>query len=810
MLAIRRSSACLVLLAFILGAAAAPASSVKPGAIYHSGWIDFNKNGKKDVFEDPAQTVDARVEDLLAQMNTDEKTMQMVTLYGYNRVLKDAMPTSEWKSEIWKDGVCNIDEQHNGFKPTQYDKPPSKHAEAINTVQRWFVEQTRLGIPVDFTNEGIHGIRQTGSTDFPTPPAMGASFDRDYVRDVARVMAREARATGYTNIYAPILDLSRDPRWGRCEECYSEDAYLAGELGVQMALGLQEDLGPGRGVVSTPKHFAVYSVPEGGREGLSRINPQVTWREVQMTYNVPFKAVFMRGKALGVMASYNDYDAIPVAASKLFLTDILRQQWGFKGYVVSDSDAVEYIENKHHVAASYKEAVRMSVQAGLNVRTTFTPPSDFVMPLRQLIAEGSLSMDTIDSRVRDVLRVKFMLGLFDEPYVKDPKAADKLFNSKESLALARRGIEESVVLLKNENNPVGGPGQGEKILPLDRKKIESILVAGPLAGETKDLIGGYGPMNETVTSMVDGIKAKAGKGIQVRYAKGCDLVDKRFPESELVREPLTDEEQKGIDEAVALAEKSDVCILVLGENEQYVGENASRTSIELMGRQNDLARAIYETGVPTIVILMNGRVLTINYIKEKIPAIVEAWFPGPQGASVLADILFGDVNPSGRLPVTFPKTLGQMPYNFPYHPGSRAEQRRGVNGFLFPFGHGLSYTQFQYSNLRISPAQQKPQGKVKVSVVVTNVGSRAGDEVVPIYVRDVVSSVVTNVKSLRGFQRVHLEPGQTKQVEFTLGPEELQLYNAHNEWVVEPGQFQVYVGGSSEDVKLEGSFEIAE
>ncbi|MEN6626374.1 MAG: glycoside hydrolase family 3 N-terminal domain-containing protein [Candidatus Sumerlaeia bacterium] len=783
--------------------ASALAGPVKPGSIYHRGWVDFNKNGKKDVYEDPTKPVDARVEDLLGQMNTDEKTMQMVTLYGYARVLKDAMPTPEWKSEIWKDGVCNIDEQHNGFKPTQYDKPPSKHAEAINTVQRWFVEETRLGIPVDFTNEGIHGIRQTGATDFPTPPAMGASFDRELVREIARATGREARATGYTNIYAPILDLSRDPRWGRCEECYSEDPYLAAELGVEMVLGLQENH-----VAATPKHFAVYSVPEGGREGLSRINPQVTWRDVQTIYNPPFKAAFMRGKAMGVMASYNDYDAIPVAASKMFLTDILRQQWGFKGYIVSDSDAVEYIENKHRVAATYKEAVRMSVQAGLNVRTTFTPPSDFVTPLRELVREGSLSMETIDSRVRDVLRVKFTLGLFDEPYVKNPKAADKLFQSKDSLALARRGIAESVVLLKNDNNPAGGPGQGEKILPLDRKKIKSILVAGPLAGETKDLIGGYGPMHETVTSMVDGLKAKVGKGIEVRYAKGCDLVDKRFPESDLYSEPLTDEEQKGIDEAVALTEKSDVCILVLGENDQYVGENASRTSIELMGRQNDLARAIFETGTPTIVILMNGRVLTINYIKEKMPAILEAWFPGPQGAEVLADILFGDVNPSGKLPVTFPKTLGQMPYVFPYHPGSRAEQRRGVNGYLFPFGHGLSYTQFQYGNLRISPTQQKPQGKIKVSVGVTNAGSREGDEVVQLYVRDVVSSVVTNVRDLRGFQRVHLKPGESRTVEFWLGPDELQLYNAHNEWVVEPGQFKVEIGTSSEDIKLEQTFDI--
>lgn len=790
---IRRSSVFFILLALILSAAAS-ASSVKPGAIYHSGWIDFNKNGKKDVFEDPKQTLDARVENLLGQMNVDEKTMQMVTLYGYRRVLQ-TLPGPEWKNEIWKDGVANIDEQYNGWKITPFDWPPSKHAENINTVQRWFVEQTRLGIPVDFSNEGIHGIRHTGATDFVIPPGLGAAFDRDLVRNMARVMAREARSTGYTNIYGPILDIARDPRWGRVEECFSEDPYLAAELGVQEVLGLQET-----GVVSTPKHFAVYSVPKGGRDGMARVDPQASWHDVQTIYNVPFKAAFMKGGALGTMASYNDYNAVPIEASKQFLTDILRKEWGFRGYIVSDSDAVEYIQVKHHVAGTYKEAVRMAVEAGMNVRTTFEPPEHFVLPLRENIKEGKLSMETIDSRVRDVLRVKFILGLFDQPYVSNPKAADAIYASPVSKALARRSIEESVVLLKNDND----------LLPLDRSQIKSILVTGPLADQTTRVMGGYGPMNETVITPLQGLKAKVGKNIQVRYAKGCELVDKRFPEDEIMPEPPDPAEQKAIDEAVALAKQSDVAVVCLGEDERYVGENASRTSLELMGHQNDLVKAIQATGTPTIVILINGRAITINWIDKHVPAILEAWFPGPQGGFVLADMLFGDVNPSGHLPITFPKTVGQIPMTFPHKHASQVDTRRTVNGVIYPFGHGLSYTQFVYKNLKISPDKQTKDGKVGVSVEVLNNGWRAGDDVVQLYTEDMVSSTISNDKDLRGFQRIHLEPGQIKKVEFTLGPEELQLYTADNKWVVEPGQFKVYIGGSSEDIKLEGSFNIIE
>lgn len=781
----------LIIAALALGVVSIPAASVKAGAIYHGGWIDFNKNGRKDVFEDPKQPLDARVDNLLAQMNVEEKTMQMVTLYGYRRVLQ-TMPGAEWKSEIWKDGVANIDEQYNGFKNTPFQWPPSEHAEAINKVQRWFVEETRLGIPVDFTNEGIHGIRHTGATDFTIPPGLGAAFDRELVREMARVMAREARSTGYTNIYGPILDIARDPRWGRVEECFSEDPWLTAELGVQEVLGLQET-----GVVSTPKHFAVYSVPKGGRDGMARCDPQASWHDVQTIYNVPFKAAFKAG-ALGTMASYNDYNAVPVQASKQFLTDILRKEWGFKGYVVSDSDAVEYIQVKHHVAGDYKEAVRLAVEAGLNVRTTFEPPEHFVLPLRELINEGRLSMETIDSRVRDVLRVKFIIGLFDQPYVAKPKAADAIFAAKKSKALARRSIEESVVLLKNEN----------ELLPLDKTQIKSILVAGPLADQAERVLGGYGPTNVKVITPLAGIKAKLGKQIQVRYAKGCELVDNRFPESEIMPEPPDAAEQKQIDEAVELAKQSDIAIVCLGEDERYVGENASRTSLELMGHQNDLVKAIHATGTPTIVILLNGRAITINWIDKHVPAILEAWFPGPQGGPVLADILFGDVNPSGHLPITFPKTVGQIPMTFPHKHASQVDTRRTVNGVIYPFGHGLSYSQFVYKNLKISPEKQTKDGKVNVSVEVLNNSNRAGDDVVQLYTEDVVSSTISNDKDLRGFQRVHLEPGQLKKLEFTLGPEELQLYNANNEWVVEPGQFKVYIGGSSEDVKQEGSFEI--
>ncbi|WP_184541736.1 glycoside hydrolase family 3 N-terminal domain-containing protein [Mucilaginibacter sp. FT3.2] len=789
-----------------LVAGLALSASAQQKNIYHKGWIDFNKNGKMDVFEDPSQTIDKRVADLLSQMTVDEKTCQMATLYGYKRVLKDEMPIPNWKNEIWKDGIANIDEElnnltsHTDDAPTQYSYPFSKHASAINTIQKWFVEETRMGIPVDFTNEGIHGLNHDRATPLPAPIGIGSTFDKQLVRQAGQTVGREAKALGYTNVYAPILDPARDQRWGRVVECYGEDPFHIAEMGKQMVLGMQEE-----GIAATLKHFAVYSVPKGGRDGSDRTDPHVAPREMHQIYLYPFRRVIQEAHPMGVMSSYNDWDGVPITGSYYFLTQLLRQQFGFNGYVVSDSEAVEFLYSKHHVAADYKEAVRQAVEAGLNVRTNFTMPQTFILPLRELINENKISMKVIDSRVGDVLRVKFRLGLFDSPYVKDPKAADKLVHTANDAAMSLKMNRESMVLLKNEGD----------LLPLDKKKYPNILVTGPLAKETNYAISRYGPSHNPVTNVYDGLVNYMGKDGIVTYAKGCDMIDATWPESEIIETPLTQQEQIEIDNAVTQAKKADVIIAVVGEDVDRVGESLSRTGLNLPGRQLKLIQALQATGKPVVMVMINGQPLTINWENKYVPAILEAWFPSVQSGQVIAETLFGDNNPGGKLPITFPKTTGQIEFNFPFKPNSQASQggqnswgKTSVNGSLYPFGYGLSYTKFEYSNLVVSPEKENAQGDVQVSVDVTNTGARAGDDVVQLYLKDEVSSVTTYEYDLRGFERVNLKPGERKTVQFTLHPDDLALLDKNMNWTVEPGKFMVMIGSSSEDIKLKKEFEV--
>ncbi len=774
--------------------------------IYQPGWIDFNKNGKKDVFEDPAQPVEKRVEDLLSQMTLDEKTCQMATLYGYGRVLKSELPEAGWKNEVWKDGIANIDEHLNSlaYNPrakSQYSYPYSKHAGAINQVQKWFIEQTRLGIPVDFTNEGIHGLNHDRATSFPAPISMGSTWNKPMLRHAGQIIGSEAKALGYTNVYAPILDVARDPRWGRIVETYGEDPFLITEMGKQLVLGIQEN-----GVASTLKHFAVYSVPKGGRDGHARTDPHVAPRELMQLYLYPFRRIIKEASPMGIMSSYNDWDGVPVTGSYYFLTQLLRQEFGFTGYVVSDSEAVEFLYSKHHVAPDYKDAVRQVVEAGLNVRTNFTPPEVFIRPLRELVRDGRLSMQTIDSRVADVLRVKFRLGLFDHPYV-DAKLADRVVHTKQNEEFAMQVNRESLVLLKNTNNA----------LPLDKEKVKNILVTGPLAAEVNYATSRYGPSNNPVTSVLDGIRNYAGNKIRVSYAKGCDITDKTWPESEIIPTPLTPGEKQAIDEAVEQAKHSDVIVAVVGEDEKRVGESLSRTGLGLPGRQLQLLQALQETGKPVIMVMINGQPLTINWENKYLPAILEAWFPGPQGGTAIAETLFGDYNPGGKLPVTFPKTMGQIELNFPFKPSSQAGQpgdgpngygNTAVTGSLYPFGYGLSYTTFEYNNLVVTPEKQGQQGDVNVNVDVTNTGKRKGDEVVQLYIKDMVSSVTTYEYDLRGFERITLMPGEKKTVSFTVHPQDLMILDKNMNWTVEPGDFEAMIGSSSEDIKLKKGFTI--
>ncbi len=770
-------------------------------SIYHVGWIDFNKNGIKDVFEDPTQNVEKRINNLLSQMNLAEKTCQLATLYGFGRVLKDTLPNSNWKNAIWKDGIGNIDEHLNNttFRKSTYTSlsfPYSKHTTSINTIQKWFIEETRLGIPVDFTNEGIHGLAHDRATLLPAPIALGSTWNKMLMNKVGHIVGREAKALGYTNVYTPILDLARDPRWGRVVECLGEDPYLVAELGKQVVIGVQLE-----GVAATLKHFAVYSVPNGGRDGNARTDPHVAPRELHDVFLYPFRRVIQEAKPMGVMSSYNDWNGEPITGSYYFLTELLRTQYGFDGYVVSDSDAVEYLNTKHHVAANKVEAVKQAFEAGLNVRTNFDAPDNYILPLRQLYNEQKINLKTLNSRVADVLRVKFKLGLFDQPIL-NTYLADSIVNNKDAKELAKTFSHESIVLLKNEKD----------LLPFTNNRFKNILVTGPLADDKLHSMSRYGPNNINVISVLEGFKNIANQhAVHVKYVKGCEVADENWPESELYPLETNVQEQKQIDSAVMAAKENDVIIAVMGETEALVGESRSRTSLELPGNQLKLLQALFKTGKPIVLVLINGRPLTINWANKYLPSIIEAWFPGEDGGNAIADVIFGKYNPGGKLPVTFPKSVGQLEFNFPYKPGAHAGQPGdGPNGFgktnvygaLYPFGFGLSYTKFKYSNLIVTPDSTNTNQKIHISLDITNEGKYDGDEVVQLYFKDQVSSITVYEKQLRGFERVHLSVNETKKIHFEMKPDDFKMFDKKMNWVVEPGVFEIMIGASSEEIKL--------
>lgn len=777
-------------------------------SLYHGTWIDFNKNGRMDVFEDPAQPQDRRVEDLLAQMSMEEKTCQLATLYGYGRVLKDPLPAPDWKNAIWKDGIANIDEMHNGVgKFGTPDKnphlaSPEATVKALNEVQRWFIEETRLGIPVEFTNEGVRGLNYVKTVNFPANISLGACWDRELMSAIGKVIGSEAKVMGYRNIYAPILDLARDPRWGRVVECYGEDPYLVGEYGIRMSQAIRS-----QGLVSSAKHFAVYGEPKGGRDGNARTDPHVAPREMELLHLRPWERIVREAGLLGVMSSYNDYDGVPVSGSSEFLIERLRKQWGFRGYVVSDSQAVEFLHSKHHVAASPDAAAAMFLREGGNVRTQFTPPEDFILPVRRELAAGRLSLAVIDDRVRDVLRVKLIEGLFDAPY-RDPQQAGDAIGRPENRELALRAARESLVLLKNEGHA----------LPLSTG-LNRLLVCGPAATMEETSYDRYGSSGGEVVNPLEGIQARfQATETEIVYAPGCAVTDPRWPESELFPEPPSGAELAQINEAVELAKTADAVVLCLGDSNATIGESKSRTSLDLPGCQTDLAKALVKTGKPVVVVLIIGKPASINWINRHVPAILHAGVPGEAGGTAIAEALFGDINPGGRLPVTFPKTVGQIPFNFPFKPGSHASQSKTVdpNGFgnsmaegaLYPFGFGLSYTTFEYSGLEVSPAEIPANGAVQVTFQVKNTGDRAGDEVAQLYVHQETSSVTTYEKVLCGFARITLQPGESKTVTLPICSRELELINRAGQRVVEPGDFAVEVGSSSENVQLQGKFRV--
>ena len=587
-------------------------------------------------------------------------------------------------------------------------------------------------------------------------------------------------------------------------ETYGEDPYLVAELGIRMATAMQQE-----GVASTAKHFAVYSEPKGGRDGRDRVDPHVTDREMEMLHLWPWERLVKEAHILGAMASYNDYDGVPIAGSHEFLIDRLRKQYGFRGYVVSDSGAVENLFAKHHVAASVSDACSMYLAEGGNVRTDFNPPQNFILPVRKFVQEGKLPMSVVDDRVRDVLRVKFTLGLFDHPYVANPEAADTALHNREAADLALRAARECIVLLKNAHGT----------LPL-AKGLKRILVTGPTAKEKQTSQDRYGSLGGEVVTVLDGITAAAkAQGTEVVYEPGATATGPHWPESELFPEPPAGKDAEMIAQAVEKARDADAIVVALGDVTATVGEGKSRTSLDLPGFQTDLTRALVATGKPVVVVLLGGRPATINWINREAPAVLSLWFPGEAGGTALADVLFGDYNPGGKLAVTFPRTVGQVPFNFPFKPSSQTEQDKkpGPNGggnslaegVLYPFGFGLSYTTFEYGDLQVSPATLHDDEVATISCAVKNTGKVAGDEVVQLYVRQAVSSVTTYEENLRGFERVSLQPGESKTVTFHLPVTQMWLINREGKRVVEPGAFKVMVGASSVDLRLKGSFEVA-
>ncbi len=772
--------------------------------IYHKNWIDFNKNNKKDIYEDRNQSIEKRIENLLSLMTVEEKTNQLVTLYGYGRVATEEIPTASWKNELWKDGLANIDEASNGVSDkAQYTFPYSKHVWALNKIQTFFIEETKLGIPVEFTNEGIRGLNHVKATSFPAQIGMGSTFNPELLYQTGQVIGKEAYALGYNNIYSPVLDVARDQRWGRIVESFGEDPFLVSEYGVQISKGIQE-----QGVVNSLKHFAVYSAPKGGRDGHVRLDPHITWSDMHLMYLYPFKRTIEETNIMGVMSSYNDYDGEPIIGSHYFQTELLRNTYGFKGYVVSDSDALIYLYNKHHVANSYKQTIQQALTAGLNVRTTFNHPENFIKPLRELVKEGGISMQLLNSRVKDVLRVKFNEGLFDTPY-RNEKTADKVVKNKLHKSIALKASRESIILLKNKNNT----------LPLDASTLKNILVCGPTAKSTSSSISRYGALKTDVISGYAGISKHLKDKVNVTFAKGIDIKDEHWPDSEVFDVPLNTKEKSMIADALNKAKTADAIVLFVGEDEKMVGENLSRTNLDLPGHQKQLLSALSKTGKPLIVVLINGHPLSTNYADRQADAILEAWFPGEFGGQAIAEVIFGDYNPGGKLPVTVLRSVGQIPYNFPYKPHSqRGQAQDGPNGTgdsrvvteLYPFGFGLSYTTFEYSNLKLSSNITTTTGKVAISFDIENTGKRTGDVVPQLYVNDETSSLTVYQWQLRGFNRIHLKPNEKKTVHFTITPKDLELIDKYKKFSVESGKFNIAIGNSSTDFQLENSFTITE
>ncbi len=737
--------------------------------------------GGTPAYRNPDLAVEQRVADLLRRMTLEEKVDQIT---GGARIEGVLDTTGKFNDQNARQAFAEL-YSFNGHMSAR------DRAILRNARQRYLVEKTRLGIPALVVGEGLHGFMENGSTSFPQAIGLASTWDPDLLREVFTAVSDEMSAVGVRQAFAPVVHLGREPRWGRTEESYGEDPYLTSRMGVAAVRGFQgnDDKIGSHHVLATLKHFTGYGGPEGGRNDAPANYSERTLREA---YMVAYQAAVEEAHVGSVMAAYNEIrGGVPCHINRWLLTKVLREEWGFDGYVTSDGGALEMLVSFHHVAADYAEAARMALAAGVDFDLS---NGAVYRTLADQVRQGEVAEAELDRAVGRILTAKFRLALFENPYA-DPDYAARITSCQAHQELALKAAQKTLVLLKNEGN----------LLPLDLKKLKSIAVIGPNASAVH--LGGYSRQPAHEVSILEGIKERVGSRAQVIFEEGCDISNAQqgwqafYQDNVVLPDPKT--QRPKIKAATEAARKADVAILVVGDNESTCREAWSnhhlgdRDSLDLVGLQNELIQSIVETGTPTVVLLIGGRPLSINYAAEHVPAILEGWYLGQEGGTAAAQVLFGDVNPGGKLPITFPRTVGDLPSYYNHKPSLERPYLFAKKGPLFPFGWGLSYTTFKFSNLQLAPATIHPEGVTTVRVDVTNSGEREGDEVAQMYVRDRVSSITRPVMELRGFKRIHLKPGQTETVQFHLGPRELGFYNLEMQWVVEPGVFDIMVGPNS-------------
>lgn len=752
------------------------------------------------IYRNPHQPVDQRVEDLLRRMTLKEKLGQLNMPCVYVEELGRDIPSKLEACPRYVEGTYTDEIGPGGgfftLSNTILHEGTRQQVGYLNRLQSIALTKTRLGIPLLETEEGTHGAMFPGATIFPEGLALGSTWDMDLIKSIYSTAAREARSVGIHQLFTLVVEPNRDPRLGRNAEGYSEDPYLCSRIAENIVRGAQGNTvsAPDK-VVAGLCHYPGQSQPVSG---LERGAMEISERTLREVFLPPWVAGIKKAGALGVMATYPEIDDVPTHTSKKILTRILREELGFQGLVLGEGGGLS-TPIYEDIASNQKEAGVWTLRAGVDVGISYEEA--YMKPMMENVEEGKVSIAMIDRSVRRVLQQKFRLGLFENPYV-DLGHALQTVHAKQHQELALRAAREGIVLLKNE----------KKLLPLG-KSLKSIAVIGPNADAPLNQLGDYtaNKVLQHVVTVLEGVKGRVSPQTQVSFVKGCEVLGS---------------DKSGFAEATKAAKQSDVAIVVVGEqqekdsgsnasdprNRPTVGEGFDVASLDLSGVQEDLIKAVVETGTPTVVILINGRPLSIRWTAAHAPAILEAWEPGERGGEAIAEVLFGDINPGGHLPITIPRHVGQLPAYYNFKPSKAYWIKHGWGERyvdmpatpLYPFGFGLSYTQFEYSNLRIDPPETGPAGTAQVSVDVKNIGARAGDEVVQLYIHDVVGTVSTPVKQLRGFQRVSLQPGETKTAEFALGPEDLSLLNRDMHWVVEPGDFEIMVGSSSEDIQARG------